>query len=72
MNQPLDRDRALTTEQLVVIRELVGEVIEREDLPALEAAHRDFREGMDELRSSFEHLTHASDQAGASGPEVKP
>ncbi|MET3142311.1 MULTISPECIES: hypothetical protein [unclassified Arthrobacter] len=72
MNQPLGRDPALSSEQLMVIRELVGEVIAREDLPALEAAYRDFRAGMDELQSSFEHLTRPSDQAGAAHPAVEP
>ena len=72
MNQSLDRCPALTTEQLVVIRELVGDAIAREDLPALEAAYRDFRAGMDQLKASFEQLTRASDQAGAPHTAVNP
>ncbi|MBP1235263.1 hypothetical protein JOE40_000731 [Arthrobacter sp. PvP102] len=53
----------MSSEQLVVIRELVGDEISREDLPALEAAYADFRAGMAELKVSFERLTRA---------EVKP
>lgn len=65
MNQTVDRDSAvgpeaeLTSEQFAVIRELVGDEIAREDLPALETAYRDFRTGMHELKSAFEQLTHA-------------
>lgn len=65
MNQSVDRDQALTSAQLIIVSGLVGEAIAREDLPALEAAYRDFRAGMDELKSSFEQLTLASDQAGS-------
>jgi hypothetical protein len=78
MNQSVDRDPALTSAQLIIVNELVGDTIAREDLPALEAAYRDFRAGMEELKSSFEHLTRASDQDGsahqsvAPQPEVKP
>lgn len=77
MNQSVDRDQALTSAQLIIVSGLVGEAIAREDLPALEAAYRDFRAGMDELKSSFERLTRASDQAvsadqsGAPHPGVK-
>jgi hypothetical protein len=67
MNQSVGRDQALTGAQLLIVSELVGEAIAREDLPALEAAHRDFRAGMDELKSSFEQLTRASDQAVSAG-----
>lgn len=78
MNQSVDRDQTLTGEQLLIVSGLVGDAIAREDLPALEAAYRDFRAGMDELKSSFEQLTRASDQAvsadqsGAPHPGVKP
>jgi hypothetical protein len=63
MNQVVGPGAALSSEQLVVIRELVGDEISREDLPALEAAYADFRAGMAELKVSFERLTRA---------EVKP
>ncbi|QNE15910.1 hypothetical protein [Pseudarthrobacter sp. NBSH8] len=72
MNQPVDCEHALTSGQLVVIRDLVGNAIAREDLPALEAAYRDFRAGMDELKSSFEQLTLASDQAGSADQSGAP
>lgn len=78
MNQSVERDQALTSEQLLIVSGLVGEAIAREDLPALEAAYRDFRAGMDELKSSFGKLTRAADQAGSAGqsgsphPEAKP
>lgn len=84
MNQAVDRGPALssgpafTSEQLAVIRELVGEATTREDLPALEAAYLDFRTGMNELKASFEQLTGAWDQDGSANQygaphaEVKP
>lgn len=53
---------ALSTGQLAAIRDLVGEDIAREDLPALEAAYRDFRAGMAELKASFEQRTRAAEQ----------
>jgi hypothetical protein len=59
-------DSALSTGQLAAIRELVGEDIAREDLPALESAYRDFRAGMSELKASFEQLPRAVEQ------DVKP
>lgn len=71
-------DSALSTGQLAAIRELVGEDIAREDLPALEAAYLDFRTGMNALKASFEQLTGISDQKrsadqyGAPHAEVKP
>lgn len=78
MNHSVDRDTALTSEQLMIVSALVGAAIAREDRPALEAAYRDFRAGMDELKSAFEHLTGSPDQAGSPGragathPEVRP
>lgn len=78
MNQALGRAAAptrgpaLTSEQHQVIRGLVGDAIAREDLPALEAAYRDFRAGMDELKSSIEQLTRASGQAGGTDQEGAP
>ncbi|MFJ5956508.1 hypothetical protein ACIQC5_11180 [Paenarthrobacter sp. NPDC092416] len=54
-------DSALSTGQLAAIRELVGKDIALEDLPALEAAYRDFRAGMAELKASFEQLTRTAE-----------
>ncbi|GAA4045738.1 hypothetical protein GCM10023063_35920 [Arthrobacter methylotrophus] len=48
--------------QLMIVRDLVGEAIAREDLPALESAYRDFRTGMDSLKATFEQQTRAGEQ----------
>lgn len=58
----LPTDSALSAGQMAAIRELVGEDIALEDLPALEAAYRDFRAGIAELKASFEQLTRAAEQ----------
>ncbi|MGO4806881.1 hypothetical protein AB4089_17345 [Arthrobacter sp. 2MCAF15] len=61
----------LNPEQLMVVQDLVGDTIAREDLPALEGAYRDFRAGMDSLKAAFEQQTRSGEKAGAAEQEVQ-
>ena len=61
----------LNPEQLMVVQDLVGDTIAREDLPALEAAYRDFRAGMDSLKATFEQRTRSGEKAGEREQEVQ-
>ena len=56
MSQPSNKALPLSSQQLAIVRELVGASIAQLDLPALESAYRDFRTGMDSLKAAFEQL----------------
>lgn len=61
----------LNPEQLMIVQDLVGDTIAQDDLPALEAAYRDFRAGMDSLKATFEQQTRSGEEAGAAEQEVQ-
>lgn len=48
-------NRPLRSEQVDIIRELVGDAVAQEDLPALERAYGDFKAAMDGLRDAMSH-----------------
>lgn len=50
------------TQHFRIIREIAGDAIAREDMPAVERAYQDFRVGMDELRKTFEILRATGDE----------
>ncbi|MEZ2388047.1 hypothetical protein AB6813_00625 [bacterium RCC_150] len=53
----------LTPGQIMIIRDLVGERIASEDMPALELAFRDFQAGMDSLKTAFAQRISAAELA---------
>jgi hypothetical protein len=56
MSLPEGSPQLRESQHFKIIREIVGDSIARDDLPAVERAYNDFRAGMDQLRRSFESL----------------